>query len=246
MIVVCAATRTEAAECRRGISRAGVEGFEVLVTGVGPRRAGEALARHLDRVGHGRSRGAAPGRAARLVVSSGFAGALTPDLEPLSWITASALHRLTEDGAVPVTIAPGGLRVVAGAIACQVVTAERAVNTPMSGVRAPAALDMESAALAEVAAAAGVAFSVLRLVTDTPVRPLAMVGRSLAAMLSSDTLSDRAIHGVDAAVKAVRSPRATASFLRETSRWRQQLRSGWRDRARDVLAAATAAGSRPC
>ena len=89
MILVCAATGTEADACRRGIADAMAPGIEVLTTGVGPARATAALAERLLACG-----GGSPAPRPALIVSSGFAGALTAGLAPLAWVTASSVHRL--------------------------------------------------------------------------------------------------------------------------------------------------------
>jgi hypothetical protein len=230
VILVCAATGTEATACRQGIADAGAAGFEVLATGVGPKRAAEALGRRLRRVG--------ASERPTLVVSTGFAGALTAGIEPLSWVTASAVYRLEGGRAVGVALAPGLLRAAEGARACHVISAGEIASGAVPGLGVPAAADMESAALAEVAAAAGLAFMVLRLITDAPERPLARVARPLAAALAAEGLAPRAAHGLRAALDAARSPAAAVAFLRDTAAWREALRAGWRGRAAGVAAAA--------
>ncbi len=250
MILVCAATGTEAAACRRGIADAAVRGFEVLTTGVGPERAAGALTRWLAT----RAGGATPSQDPRpaLVVSSGFAGALSSAVEPLAWITASSLHRLVDGRAdpradpravpriipriIPVELPRGLLRVAQGALPCHVISADHVLARGVPGLPDPAAVDMESTALAGVAGAAGLPFLVLRLVTDTPARPLAPLGRSLAAALAAHGIAGRAAHGARAALDAVRSPPRTLAFLREAMVWRDRLRAGWREHAsRGVL-----------
>jgi nucleoside phosphorylase len=229
VILLCAATETEAAACRRGIADAGASEFEVLATGVGPARAARTLARRLARGENGRP---------ALVVSTGFAGALTAGLEPLSWVTASAVHRLIEGRPQSVEIPPGLLRVAQHATACDVVSGDRVVtgDVDVAGAGPTVAADMESSALAEVAFAAGVPFLVLRLLTDTPAHPMAGVGRDLARALAAAGLTARAAHGAHAALEVLRSPARAASFLRDTSIWRDRLRNGWRERARGVAA----------
>ncbi len=229
MILVCAATRTEAGACRQGISDAAASGIEVLTTGVGPERAAHALARWLA----GRAGGAmpSPDRRPALVVSSGFAGALTPGVEPLAWVTASRVYDLVDGRAVPVALPRGLLRLAEGATACHVVSADHVLARGVTGLPSPAAVDMESAALAGIAGAAGLPFLVLRLVTDTPARPLASLGRSLAAALAAHGVAGRAAHGARAALDAARSPARALAFVRESMGWRDRLRAGWREHA---------------
>ncbi|BDG08961.1 phosphorylase family protein [Anaeromyxobacter paludicola] len=218
MILVCAATGAEAAACREGLL--GAAGFEVLATGVGPARAAAALRRRLRE-------GARPVR----VVSSGFCGALSADLAPLAWATATSLHRLEAGRARPVALRPGTLGALDGAVPCAFLTAEAVVGGGDFGLPAPAAVDMESAALAEAAEAAGLPFAVLRLVTDAPGRPLPRLAGLLGGALSARGLGERAAFAARAAVEAARAPARAAAFLRETSAWRERLREGWRERA---------------
>lgn len=219
MILVCAATRTEAAACARGLRSAERERFEVLITGVGPARAGRTLRARL--------RASPP----VLVVSSGFAGALGPELPPLAWVTATALHRLAGGVAVPVSLPPGLLRSVEGAHPCAVLTVEALIAPGELALAGPAAVDMESAALAEAAAERGVPFAVLRLVTDGPDRPLAPAARRLTNALAAPVSRGLAL-GPGVALAAARTPLLTAAFLRDTGRWRAALAEGWREAAR--------------
>lgn len=226
MILVCAATGTEAGACRRGIADARAPGFEVLTMGVGPARAAAALRARLGDPSRERP---------TLVVSSGFAGALSPEIEQLSWVTASSVHRLIDGRALPVLLPRELLRTVEGAVACHVISADHVVAGSDGGARHPAAVDMESAALADVAGAAGIAFAVLRLVTDTPARPLAVVGRKIAATLAAPDAVRQATRGARVAAEAVRSPRSALAFVRESLGWRERLREGWREHARRGL-----------
>jgi hypothetical protein len=233
VILVCAATGTEAGACRGGIEDAGARGFDVLTTGVGPERSRAALARRL--------RAGGPPGPPSLIVSSGFAGALTAGIDALSWVTASVIHRLAGGRAVPVGLPSGLLRVARDATACEVVSADRALADDVSGLGGPAAVDMESAALAEVASEARIAFLVLRLVTDTPAHRLAPLGRRLADALSARTVAGRAVHGARAALEGARSPVQALAFVRESLVWRERLRAGWREHARRGLPSAPAA-----
>ena len=230
MILVCAATGTEAAACRRGIADAGASGFEVLKTGVGTEPAALALRRWLG-ASAGGATPASP-RQPALVVSSGFAGALSSGIEPLAWVTASSVHRLVDGRAAPVVLPGGLLRIAERATACHVISTDQVLGHGVAGLAEPAAVDMESAGLAEAAAAARIPFLVLRLVTDTPARPMASLGRSLAAALAAHGVASRAARGARAALDAARSPARTFAFLRDSMGWCERLRAGWRDHAR--------------
>ncbi|HEX9291481.1 MAG TPA: hypothetical protein VF904_18310 [Anaeromyxobacteraceae bacterium] len=229
MILVCAATGTEAAACRRGIADAEAPGIEVLTTGVGPERAARALGRWLEARPHGA--GPPSDRRPALVVSAGFAGALTPDVAPMAWVTAASVHRLVGGRAVPSGLPRELLRVADGAQPCHFVSADHVVAGGVPGLAAPAAADMESAALADVAGAAGIPFAVLRLVTDTPTHPLAPVAHCLAGALAAHGVRRRAAHAARAALAAARSPAGALAFLRESMSWTDRLRAGWREHA---------------
>jgi nucleoside phosphorylase len=220
VILVCAATRVEAEACRRGIADAGARDVEVLQTGVGPARAAQALAARLGR-------GALPS----LVVSSGFAGALTRGIRLHAVVTAARLHRLGPDGAVPVRLPPGTLRIARDAVRCQVATADAVLVGDHPALPAPAAVDMESAALAEVAAAAGLKVEVLRVVTDTPARPFPPFVRPLGAALAPGPTATRLAAALRAAAVAARRPMQALAFLRSSLAAARALRAVWRERA---------------
>jgi hypothetical protein len=219
VILACAATGVEAAACRRGLADARARGVEVLRTGVGPAHAAAALSERLRR-----------GEAPSLVVSTGFAGALTDGIPLHALVTASALHRLGPAGAVPVPLPPGALRARAGALPCQVVTSDLVWVGDAPALGAPAAVDMESAALAEIAAAAGIPFEVLRVVTDTPGRPFPSFVRALGVTLSAGPARARVAAAVRAAVGAARRPGEAIAFARSSVAAARALRAAWRER----------------
>ena len=232
-VVVCAATRAEAAACRRGIAAAGASGLEVLLTGVGPERAASALRARLGR----ETRPA-------LVVSSGFAGALSRDLGVGAIVTARAVHRLAGGDAAEVVLPAGLLRLAPGARAVALVSGSAVIVGDARGLPAPAAADMESAALAQVCGEAGVPFTVLRVVTDTPAAPLPGVARDLATALSTRGL-DRSAAVARAIVAAARSPTRTATFVRASLGWCRRLCGAWREAGASVAAgSAERAGER--
>jgi hypothetical protein len=217
VILVCAPTRVEANACRRGLADVGASGIEVLRTGVGSSRAAAALSVWLRR-----------GEAPALVVSTGFAGALTEGIPLHSLVTAAALHRLGPGGAVPVPLPRGVLRALSGALPCQVATSDAVRIGDAPALVAPAAVDMESAALAETAAAAGLRFAVLRLVTDTPGRPFPPFVRALGAALASDSPRGAVAAVLRAAVGAARRPGEAVAFARSSLAATRALRAAWR------------------
>lgn len=217
MILACAASRTEAGACA-------VEGVEVLRTGVGPARAAAALTRRL-------ARGPRPS----LVVSSGFAGALSANLPLHACITAGAVHRLEEGRAVPLALGPGALRIAQGLPRCALLSASAVTRATAPALPAPSVVDMESAALAEVAAAAGVPFAVLRVVTDTPAAPFPAFVTDLAAALAAGPGRAGLAAAARAAAAAVRSPGVALAFVGSSLAARRALADAWRMGAAGLL-----------
>jgi len=147
-------------------------GAVVALSGMGAaaaRRAGEAL---LDRC------------RPELLVSVGFGGALTPGLAPGDLVLGETFWHYSPDtrelqpGAQPAAPRPlarlcgalkqGGLTAVTGSI----VTTSRIIHKerqggPLAGLPRPV-LDLETGALAGLAAAQGLAFLSLRAITDGP------------------------------------------------------------------------------
>lgn len=208
-VLICAATATEARACRRGVADAGLrEQIEVLETGVGPERAGRRLAERL---------GAGP--LPSLIVSSGFAGALDEAIGSETWVTATEVHG---SSAVPYRAA----RV------CRWVTQDalqRKVSSP------GAAVDMESAAWARVAASHGVPFMVLRLVTDTPASPLPGFVVPMAEAMAATSTWVRARSGARCAARAMSDPRGILRLVRRGVLWTGLLRRGWANHAPVVV-----------
>ncbi len=218
MILVCAATYFESGAC------AGAAEVEVLRTGVGPERAGAALARRLGR-----------GTRPTLVVSSGFAGALSGPLPLHGCVTAGALFRLDQGRAVPVRLGPRGLRVAPGALSCALLSAGTVIRGGAPRLPTPAAADMESAALAEVASAAGIPFAVLRVVTDTASAPFPGLAADIAFVLASRSWRSRLAAAARAILSAVRSPREALALVRSSLAARRALASVWRGGAAGLL-----------
>ncbi len=227
MILICAATRTEATACRAGPE------LEVLRTGVGPVRAAAALRRRLVR-------GVRPA----LVVSSGFAGALPGPLPLHGCITATELLRLEAGRAVPVALPPGTLRVLPGAARCAVLSAAAVTRAAPSCPSAATAVDMESAALAEVAAGAGIPFAVLRVISDTAAAPFPAFVADLAAAMASGAPGERLRAATRAVAAGIRLPGAVVSLVRSSLASRRALAAAWRS-ARGALEPSRGAQASP-
>jgi 4-hydroxy-3-methylbut-2-enyl diphosphate reductase len=154
-----------------------VPGSRMLRTGMGPRRAKAAakMAAGID---------------AGSVAVAGFCGAIAPHLRPGDIVVATEV-RTPEGVAIPCSGGPlaaalgrlGIERVHLGPIASlpRIVRGDERRALADAGV---IAVDMESAWLAE--AAAGRPLAVLRVVVDTPERPLSRVLATVAGGLSAD------------------------------------------------------------
>lgn len=220
-VLVCAATRAEHDACRRGILASARSGddevHETLLTGVGPLRAAKSLAMRL-------ARGVLPD----LVVSSGFAGALGPELALSSWITGA---RVCEwDGAARVPVEAGALVCAPGLVRCDVVSS----STLMSANRAlrrgslPMVADMESAALARASGQRGVPFAIVRLISDTPAQPLPAFVSSIASAMAAETTASRLASAGRGLRAALVDPRAVVRLVKDSARWLRDLEEGWK------------------
>ena len=234
-ILVCAATRPELAACARGIEAAqlGADAFELLLIGVGAANAGPALRTRLD----ARPR-------PTLIVSSGFAGALTDGLSVGDWLTARTLAEWSEGPGV--LVARSELAAVAApspAIACTLVSANTlAASGSALAEKAKASadvvgVDMESLALAIESSRAGIPFMALRLVSDTPANPLpGFLAPFTAAMTSGASLRARLKSAAQGVRQAASDPRGVARVVKEGSEWTRTLSAGWTSFARQLIA----------
>jgi len=164
-LVVAAPLRFEALAVRRG-----APGARIVRTGVGRRRARRAA----GRLGH------VPGN---VVAVTGFAGALSPDLEPGDVVVATEVRGADEPvecaaaELVASMLRRAGLRVHTGPIVSvpRLVVGEERARLAATGALA---VDMESAWLAR--GCSGRPWAVVRTVVDTPHRDL---HRPLATMV---------------------------------------------------------------
>ncbi len=189
------------------------DGNLVAVSGMGPEAARNAAERLID-------------AGATSLVSWGLAGGLDPDLEagavcvPREVIAADG-SRLSTARSWRESLSssvPSGHRVGNEAL----LTAEFALETPADkraarGATGACAVDMESAAVAQVAETHGVPFIAVRVIVDTARDriPRAVAGASRAGKLRTGRL----ILGL------IRSPLQIASLLRLARRYRVALRS---------------------
>jgi hypothetical protein len=212
-IILCAATGVEAKACRKGIGRAP---FEVLQTGMGFERAAAALSARL-RVGP----------RPRLVISTGFAGVRQSGIALGTWILGSGVQkpgetkRVLESEALALALEKAGLRW--SLLDYETVGEAEVVESGSAAT----AVDMESSALAQVAAEAGVGFQILRLTSDTPEHPLpaaiALWG-SISSVPKASQKWDRWWRG---SRDALAHPRRLGGFLLRGNGLVEQLSEGW-------------------
>ncbi|MBI3543512.1 MAG: hypothetical protein HY075_09595 [Deltaproteobacteria bacterium] len=105
------------------------------------------------------------------------------------------------------------------------------------GLRAPVAVDMETAALAAVAATRSIPIAVFRLISDTPERPMPGFMNDVARAIVDTDLRARLTSGARGIKGALREPVAAARFARDLSRWSKLLAQGWAERADSIYSA---------
>jgi nucleoside phosphorylase len=217
LVLICAATSVEARACRTGIERAGATArFEILQTGMG-RVAAEKVLR--ERLG----RGARP----EWIVSSGFAGSRMREAEFGSWAMATSIEAGAVSGRINELISRAGLSVIAAPWQMVDAVAGAQAQVPEGII-----VDMESGALGSVAAAEGIPFDVLRVISDTLERPIPQA----VAMLSSATLesdsSARRGAFTNGLMAALREPGRVLDFGLRTMKLPAVLADGWAALAR--------------
>lgn len=225
LVVICAATATEANACRAGV--AAHPDFEVLSVGVGPENAMRSLSQRLER-----------GPWPAIIVSSGFAGAITRDIPRTSWVSAERLFLEASDGAVTEVERPllPGIPDVRSVALLSSPKLFRQSMLQRKGVPASVspesvsidAIDMESAALAVVAARFGIKFAVLRLITDAPGAELPVFVGELAEAMATREFKQRLIKSVSALIGGMREPIRSLEFARQGLAWRGLLKVGWK------------------
>ncbi len=233
LVLVCSATRPEHDACAAGITDASARGFEPLLVGVGPVHAARRLRERL-----------ANGSAPTLVLSCGFAGALAGQLALGTWVTAETLSEWKAGALVPITT-PTPLSARATdfpRVPCDFVSADQLVrrDSPLRqhASTRPLVADMESAALAREAAAHGVAFSVARLLSDTPEHPLPEFLTPFTAALASADARTRLTQAARGVGSALADPSGVARLIAQGQRLTKQLRADFRKLAQLLAASA--------
>ena len=168
-VLIAAAVPQELQDFRLPAGRQGSQ-VDCLVTGMGP-RAGEAVRRRLSKGD------------IQLVVSTGFAGGVRPGFHTGDLVLASeVIHAPTGDRHRPVS---SYFSLIETAFVGPFVTVEQALSDPKAkawaGNRFGAiAVDMESAAVAQAADQAGVAWVAVRAILDPMETPLVIRSRAQA------------------------------------------------------------------
>lgn len=210
-ILLCAATSVEARACSRGLRRAGqTRAFEVLQTGMGAQKAQQALRERLAR-----------GTPVKMVLSTGFAGALRPSLEWGSWVTSDSGE--ASNGSWNKLLAEAGLRVVP----CRIASVSQVVDVSRDVADADA-VDLESDALSEVAREFGISFQVLRVISDTPAHPLPEAVRIWSQAGGESSREGTFWRSIWDGVRASgREPQSLVKFLVRGVRLPVALAEGW-------------------
>lgn len=222
-ILVCNATPFEAKACRKGIDDAGLSNaFEVLQTGMGLQKVRRSLENRLR-----------TGSKPSLVISSGFAGAFSEGLDLLEWISAEKAYLYSDKSLSQ----PFALQSYPQAHRCSIVSSadlivdHERLAKDYSVLAAPVAVDMETAAIADVCRAAGVPCMMLRMITDTPREPLPGF---LFSFTAADT-AEKTLAKVPLLIKGTRemlkAPKDAARLVRNVATWSRLYRDGWARRA---------------
>ena len=245
MILVCTATQTEHDAVVAGIHDSGASDgardISVLIVGVGPAHAARSLRARLADLSR-----PTPGR----IVSTRFAGIVTGNVPFGAWITTEKLFDWDGASLVPLSSKPPRPldALLIGTVHCDLVSTdhlvERGSKLRQLPVEGALAVDMESVALAREAAARGIDFSVVRLVSDTPRHPLPDFLAPLTAAMSSEGGFDRVTQAARGLRTAFGDPRGVARLLMEGKSWTRRLRAGWSTLA-DALTAETYAEAHP-
>ncbi|HEY3255346.1 MAG TPA: hypothetical protein VGJ91_15410 [Polyangiaceae bacterium] len=230
-LLVCTATRVEHDACAEAIRTAGARRLESLLVGVGPGHAARRLRERLTRK-------PTPTR----ILSTGFAGALSADVPVGAWIDAQALFEWK--GGVLTPVAAGAPSVATAAnfpsLSCELISADHFVgrDSPLRSLRCasnrPRVIDMESAALAREAATRGIAFSVARVVSDTPDQPLPEFLEPFSAALAGSDAWLRVALTARGFGSALADPRGIARLLSVGRRLTKQLRLDFARLARQL------------
>jgi len=212
--IVCAATSFEANACSRGFKK--VPSFKILQTGMGPERATRALRNELSRLPYG---------TVQMVISSGFAGSLSNEIKVGEWVCASDLwlrkdqknHQKLEQvlfqNALANWNAPFQIRSV------PILSLDEIQNTPFDPLPddRPWCVDMESAFLAKVCREYEIPFAVLRMISDSPEKPIPAF------------ISQFANSPIESIISALQNPAESTSFVFRSAGQTRRMQRDWEE-----------------
>jgi nucleoside phosphorylase len=214
--LICSATNIEAHACREGILSSGNH-LEVLQTGVGFRHAKNSLTSYLKK-----------NKKPSLLVSTGFAGALSRDIPIHSWVTATKILKDHSE------LDPRGLvRAPSFAIKSALITTPHLTRQDgkseqlVKSIGTPLAVDMESAVLYEICLEHEIPFMALRLITDTPDCPLPAFISTWTEVLSQDGFSNKFSLGLKGLQQTFSDVGGVFRLVGSGSRWPEMLKTGW-------------------
>jgi adenosylhomocysteine nucleosidase len=199
-LAILAALPEELAGIRRALPES--DGIVATATGDGPRRAASGAARFLER------------HQPAAVIGAGLAGALSPELRVGDIVASRRVRFEVGDAATPDTrLLERAL--AAGAKAGTLITIDRPVVSPsaravLAGSAAGAdvlAVDMESAAWARVAAARGIPYIAIRVISD-------LADESLPDFLGESVGPDGSVQRGEVARRALLQPSSWGTLLR--------------------------------
>ncbi len=219
-MLVCTATALEAHACALAFSQVAdaPTRFEVLQSGMGMAAAGRALAQRL-----------ATGRRPWAIVSTGLAGSVRGDLAIGTWVMGTQV--VTQDGA-PIALSDGrGTLWHHAGIACRAQTF-RSVDSITLAIdpTMPHAtvVDMETYAWAKIAAQHRLPCAALRVISDTPDRPLPPFVTALTAWTQASRKSQKAAHLCGALWEVLRAPQGPMEVWRHSQRLARAITDTWR------------------
>lgn len=219
-ILVCAATPVEALACERGIEKSGVAGFEILQTGMGMENARQAL---RTRFYKGKP---------DLVISSGFAGIWSGEIEVGQWVGASEIWSKVDGvfSRVPCKLSSSLAEITGSVISVDKIEPAPS-DLPEDLDVDRIIVDMETAGLAQICQENEIAFNVFRMITDTPQEPLPQFVSSWTAAFQSPKWEDKFSFGAKGLMEVAQNIGTVKNFLIEGRQWALDLEKGWRENA---------------
>lgn len=226
-IIICNATPPEYQACLRAFGA--TEFIHILKTGMGLRAARQALQKEIQNNGK-----------PDLVVSSGYAGTWTAGLELHDWVFAEKLYLWPEkqDDAVDlldfsilnkIELVQKIKKQLVFLKNVESVTTEYVYSKPRQSkvVIQDFSVDMESYALGQVCMDAGIPFFVLRMISDTPTKPLPEFISAWTKTFVESTAKGKLSAGVESLKKTFSDLPEVKDFLVSGKKMQSQYEQGW-------------------